>query len=472
MAEKSRVLFNVRQAGAWSRAIVFGNDLAEITSVVTDSRDAVPGCLFVAIKGERTDGHKYIAQVCEAGAGAVIVAQDWLKVNSGVLDEYENTAFIVGEAPVRLLQDISAGYMRGLSHPVRIGVTGSSGKTTVKEVIAAVLSAGGSVVKTRGNLNSEIGLPVAVLDIEEASDYAVIEMGINRVGEMDILAEIFRPDVVVITNIGTAHIGILGSRENIAAEKKKAAVNFDGSQVLFVSEEETYSNILGEDLNGRLMKYGIKQVKADFSFSDKGLAGWEVGLDAYKAVYPLPGVHNLMNAVCAVCVAEYFGLDSESICRGLALSATLSGRSEIIEGGVTVIQDAYNSNADSLSRSMNFADSVKWNGRKIYVIGDMKELGDNSAEIHEAAGKEAAESCADELFFFGEDSKTAYEAAVSVKNTAGDGNDIVSWTADYAELEEMVLESLQEGDLLLLKASRSMNLERLVKPVIEKFGRK
>jgi len=461
-------LFSAAEAASWSDGIITGDPLSEVFEVVIDSRACAPGTLFIALKGENTDGHNYLDKAFEAGASGVIASRQWLSGNK-IPDIPEGGFLLSVSDPLEALQVIASVYLRGIKHPVRIGITGSNGKTTTKELVSAVLSKKYSVVKTKGNFNSEIGLPLTVFNIKESHDYAVIEMGINRMGEMDVLTEILRPDIVVITNIGTAHIGIFKNVKTIASEKRRSVSLFNKAGVLFLYEDEEFKEFLAEDLSGNLQLFGRRSLESGghiVQSEDKGLGGWQISLDGQDISYPLIGEHNLKNAFCAVEIGEYAGVSLEFIAAALTEAQPLFGRGQIINGPVTIIQDCYNANADSLISSIRFADDLEWAGAKRYVIGDMKELGECGLEIHEAAGRAAASGSADEVFFFGEDAEDAYKAAMAAGVKMGGNVPRFFWTTDFKQLEFELFKSLSTGDLLLLKASRSMNLERLVEPVV------
>ena len=473
MAEKAE-LFTASDAAAWTGGKIVGNPDCSVYSAEVDSRKCRVGCLFFALPGEKADGHDFIAQVFENGAGGAVVSALWFENNRASIgpDLWRDGFIIVVSEPLRALQMTAAGYMDRITGPVKIGVTGSNGKTTTKELIAGVLSEKYSVIKTEGNYNSEIGLPLTVFNIKNSHDYAVIEMGINRVGEMDVLSEILRPDIVVITNIGTAHIGIFNSIETIAYEKRRSVSLFSGSGTLFISEDEPFREFLIDGLKGLSVYYGENCFKAEnpgCRFQNLGLGGWEITTAEYSVRFPLVGWHNLKNAFCAYSIGRRLGLTDREIKAGLEKAVPLSGRSQIIHGAVTIIHDSYNANADSLKQSIEFADQLDWEGSKLYVIGDMKELGESSVSIHRAAGRAAAESMADEIIFFGEDSRAAFNeaSALRLKNEAA-GPELFH-TVDYSELEDLLLKKLRSGDLLLVKGSRSMNLERLLEPISEKF---
>ncbi len=478
MAE-SGALFVSAEAAAWAEGGLYGDSSVPVVSAETDSRRCGEGFLFFALKGERVDGHDFIGKAFQNGACGAVVSSEWEGVGSfSDAVKINGRFFIFVSSPLDALQKIASSYMKTVRHPVRIGVTGSNGKTTTKELIASVLGEVYSVVKTEGNYNSEIGLPLTVFNINEGHDFAVIEMGINRVGEMDILAEILRPDIVVVTNIGTAHIGAFETIENTAYEKRRAVSFFDKDGLLFVDEDDGFSGFMSEGHPGKTVRYGLTALAdsaESFNCSCLGLKGWEIELDGNRIGFPLVGEHNLKNAVCALTVGRYLGLSGKDIKAGLEKSVPLFGRSEIVEGPVTVILDCYNSNADSLMKSLDFADELDWNGCKNYVIGDMGELGESSREIHENAGKAALCCKADNVFFFGPATEASFRYVIDTPDVGTEGCGCEKrpdffHASDYSELEKSLISVLREGDLVLIKGSRSMEMERLLGPVLAKFG--
>ena len=472
MVETRGVVMTAEKAAEYAGGRLYGPAGAAVSGFESDSRKCAPGLVFVAMAGERTDGHNYISAAFESGAcGALVDAS-----RADRLEEQlpEGRFFIYCDDPLKGLQKIAAGYMKTLSRPVRIGITGSNGKTTTKELTASVLSEKYSVISTEGNYNSEIGLPQTVFRINDGHDYAVIEMGINRMGEMEVLADILRPDIVVITNIGSAHIGIFNTVETIAAEKGKAVSFFDGSGTLFLDEDEAFRELLTRELQGSVQDYGERSLAASAGFEAEslGLGGWKVTLGRGEAecsfIFPLVGVHNLKNAICAASVGLFCGLATSEIAAGLQKSVPVFGRGEIIEGPVTVIQDCYNANLESMLGALDFTDDLKWPGNRIYVLGDMKELGDSSTAVHAAVGRAAGRGNADWVLFLGRDSALAFSEAENIVSESGRGPKLFL-AEEMEQLEEKMLEILEEGDLVLLKASRTMNLERLTAPALAKF---
>lgn len=442
--------------------------------VETDSRSAGPGALFVALKGERVDGHDYALSAAASGAGALLVSRSWYdKAGKASFDAWSQgrpagaalPALICADDTLAALQKAAAAWRALFPDLIRIGVTGSSGKTTVKELLASILGQTRRVVKNPGNLNSEIGLPASLFLIRPEHELAVFELGINRIGEMDILTAAYEPDCAVINNIGSAHIGMLGgARQGIAAEKKKISSRFNGAQTLIVPEDDDFRDFLLSDLRGRGLCFGPRSQEGFGGARSLGLEGWELSYGGLTCRLALPGAHNLMNALAAMQAASLYGAGAEDVKAGLEAVRPLSGRSEFLRGKVSVVNDCYNANAESMLAALSFCDDADLAGRRIYVLGSMKELGDESPEAHRRLGAQAARSKADCLFFYGEEALAAYEAAREAPFPGA-----LRHFTDFDGLAAAFRRELREGDTVLLKASRSMALERLL-DVIEDFG--
>ena len=467
---KADFLFTAGEAAGMIGGACRGNLDAGISTVFADSRKAAKGTLFVAMPGEFADGHDYIVAALRRGASCVLADADR---KEKVLADIAAAGIGLGETCVIFVDSALAGLqglarehrrrMRGL---LRIGVTGSSGKTTTKECIAAALAPAypeGALAMNEGNLNSDIGLSLAMFSLNPAHKIGVFEMGMNRVGEMDELAAIYEPDIGVITNIGVAHIGLIGSREGIAAEKKKIFSRFTGAQRGFVWDGDAFKDFLKEGVLGKVSEFGLSATVGLEGVESRGLEGWKIAWKGETCAFPLPGRHNLLNALAALSVAAELGVDPALAAAGLASVKPLFGRSEIFSGAVSLVRDCYNANPDSVAAAIDFCDSVEWAGRKVYVLGSMRELGSTSAEEHAAMGRRAAASSADAVFFFGEETEASLEAALAVKasDPSGSGAGMSLFhTNDLNALVDAVLGYLRKGDLVLAKASRGLALER------------
>jgi UDP-N-acetylmuramoyl-tripeptide--D-alanyl-D-alanine ligase len=348
---------------------------------------------------------------------------------------------------------------------LRIGITGSSGKTTTKECMAAILGRSRRVVLNPGNLNSDIGLPLSIFAIGEAHEAGIFEMGMNRAGEMGELASVFEPDIALITNVGTAHIGILGSRDAIAREKKMIFSRFDGSQAGFVWEDDAYNSFLKNGVPGEIADFGTRSTTAMRVARSMGLGGYELEWKGRKFRLSLPGRHNLLDAIGAAAAASRAGAPDGDVAEGLSSVRPLFGRSEILEGEFTIVRDCYNANPDSVEAAIGLCDSVEWRGRRAYILGSMLELGSESESAHRAMGETAGKSAADALFFFGVDARPAFEAA----RLAG-FRGLVVFETDFDRLLAAVRAYLASGDLALVKGSRGMALERLADALLPGVG--
>ncbi len=443
-------------ANAADGDLVNGSDCA-IERVETDSRKAGPGSLFVALAGERTDGHDYARMAADAGAQVALVSASWWSGPGRSAFAGSNAAVIAVPDTLAALQKAASAWRSRFPSILRFGVTGSAGKTSAKELLAAIVGASRPTVRNPGNLNSDIGLPASIFLMRPAYEAAVFEMGINRPGEMDILAAVYEPDCALVTNVGTAHIGVLGgTRAAIAAEKKRIASRFDGRQTLVVWEDDDCRDALLAGIRGRCETYGPRSTDGFEGARDLGLDGWVVRYRGIDARLRLPGAHNLLNALGAIRAAALFGVDSAAVAAGLESVEPLTGRTSIRRGECTVVDDCYNANAESMTAAIEFCDSVQVTGRRIYVLGSMKELGDESAASHRRMGVAAAASRADAVVFYGEEAKEAYDAALASGTTAD-----LRFFDEYERLESEVTALVRPGDLVLVKASHSLALERL-----------
>ena len=431
----------------------------EIGSVVIDSRKVEKGALFVPLPGTRTDGHNHIEEALARGANTVLVsAVEWEKRQAELQRQIteRGAAFLVVADPLAAMQKLASCYIKKIPGLCKIGVTGSNGKTTTKEIIGHILSRTAATYINEGNLNSDIGLPFSIFRIKPSHRFAVLEMGMNYKGEMDILAGIVKPDYAIITNIGRAHIGPLGSMDAIAAEKKKVFKHFNGTQHGYVHEDERYFQFLADSINGEILPYGQKSTRGFEGYRILGLDGTAIYWEGLQISFPLIGYHNLQNALGAITLARQLGIDKQAIKAGLEQVNPLFGRSQIIRGEQTIIQDCYNANPDSAKAVLNFLNTLPWKGRKLVVLGSMLELGGKSREAHRELGSHVGTLKFDGVFFFGEEMEAAYHW-LQEYNPAGN----YFWTADFDDLLAAVLDYKKAGDLILLKGSRGVLLERL-----------
>jgi UDP-N-acetylmuramoyl-tripeptide--D-alanyl-D-alanine ligase len=442
------------------------------SSVCVDSREAKPGSLFVALKGASQDGHRYVEAAFRAGAAAAMVAGSSLA--DGGLDlegaaACAGAVLIVVENTLRGLQDAARVYIDLFPDLLKIAITGSSGKTTTKEIAAAMIGCERKVVYNSGNLNSETGLPLSVFRIRPEHQAGIFEMGMNRAGEIAELARIVRPRIALITNVGSAHIGILGSIAAILYEKKQIFCEFTGTETALIPEDDECRDELARDVPGKIVYYGPAHLEELGEVKDMGLDGTELTWEGISARFALPGRHNLKDALAAAAIAKAAGVSAAAIRRGLESAKPLFGRSEILRGEIpgrggalTLIRDCYNANPDSVSRAIAFCEGLDWPGRKVYVAGSMLELGDASRAAHETMGRELAASGADMVFLYGRET----EAAADVMVRAESRKFPLFYTDDMESLASSLADYVRDGDLVLLKGSRGCALEQLTDVLI------
>jgi UDP-N-acetylmuramoyl-tripeptide--D-alanyl-D-alanine ligase len=416
------------------------------------------------LKGERTDGHLYLQDIAQSGTLLSLVDIHWFSENQAVvtrLAEDYNMAFLPVADTLSALQDLARFHMGLFPEVTVVGITGSNGKTTTKEILSSILSESFETVANEGNLNSDIGLPLSVFRVEKKHKIAVFEMGMNRVGEMDLLSSIVKPDYAVVTNIGTAHIGPMGSQDAIAQAKKQIFSCFTGKETAIIPETDAYCQFLQKDVNGKVVLYGrnsLPQVQLKSEFS---IEGFDLEIDGFPCHFMLPGEFNLANILAAVATAMEIGVPPQSIAQGINKIQPVFGRGELFKGDVTLLRDCYNANPDSMTESLKLLGF--WKNRSIAVLGDMLELGNESREQHRLMGIRAAESSAEALFLYGEEMEVAFEA---LQDSGYSG--YAFWTKDFESLKENLMEFMRSGDLVLLKGSRGLALERLTDFIVNK----
>jgi len=452
-------LFTVSELAEFTNGKVVGNVKEQICSVSIDSRNISKGSLFVPLKGERSDGHDFINTVFENGAAASLVSKEYSKITDLVS---LNRPVIIVHDTFNALHALAVSHLKKMKNLTKIGITGSNGKTTTKEIIGSILSACKNTVINEGNRNSEIGVPLSVFRVRAEHEYAVFEMGMDHKGEMDRIAELVKPSYAIITNIGIAHIEQLGSKNEIAKEKKKIFKYFDGEQSGFIYETEEYYDFLKEQVKGDILPYGFNSTKGYTGYVDLGLLGTTIYWEGLQIQFPLFGIHNLKNALGAVSLAVKLGIEPQYIKEGLENVKPLFGRSEIIKGPVTIIRDCYNSNPDSALTVLDFFNKIIWErGRKVVILGSMLELGMESETEHKKVLDFAVKQDIDLVLLFGKEMKTAFKSDYN--------NDFknIFWTEDFDAMQKIVKENIKQGDIVLLKGSRGMELERFVKPIQE-----
>ena len=439
--------------------LIEGEAGKEIREVVIDSRVAGPGDLFVAIKGPRFDGHDFVAEVLERGAAAAIVDAAPRK---GVPYGRGRAVIEVGDT-VKALQDL-AHAVRTASGTRVIAITGSAGKTTTKETIAAFLERRKTVVKNKGNLNNHIGLPLSLIQVRTAPDVAVMELGMNHAGEISALVAIADPDVRVWTNVGDAHLGFFDSPDAIADAKAEILERARASTVLVSNADDPRVRARVGGFAGRTITFGVSET-ADvrtLSVDDRGLSGVRarVMTPAGEVVLesPLLGRGNLSNVLAATAVAVDSGIALDEIAEATTHLQPAARRGAVVRlpNGVTVVDDSYNSSPSALATALAVIKSAPGATRKIAVLGEMLELGDHSARLHAESGRLAAHSGIGQLYAIGGAPAQALAAAAI---EAGMAPAAVAWFASSDEAAPVIAEAVEPGDLVLVKGSRGIRTD-------------
>ncbi len=449
---------------------LFGSDDSFFSSISIDSRSAEPFSLFVPLRGKNLDGHKFIEEAIKKGAVVVLVDSLYSREEKTELKRLSKTydiSFIEVEDTLKALQNASHFYLNKMSLKLKIGITGSSGKTTVKEMIGSLFSQKYNTFVSYGNLNSETGLPLSIFMLKSCHEVGVFEMGMNRKGEIKELANILNPDVAIITNIGTAHIGMLGSKDAIALEKKEIFSNFTQNSVGFIPDC-SFSELLKDVKKGKMIVYGATHLKGFEGSESIGLFGSSIRYEGEDIKVNLPGEHNVKNAILTITVGQYFDFNKEEIKKALEKVKASFGRSEVKAGFVTYLFDCYNANPESMKEAISFSNSLPWNGKKVAVLGSMLELGKKSIEEHSDICEKALHSNFDVVYFFGDEMILGLESYLNKQKinkeelqNVFEKKVFLFKNEEFDLLKNAVSSNIQKGDFVLLKASRGLALERL-----------
>ena len=425
----------------------------EVSGIAIDSRKITEGWLFAATVGERVDGHSFIESCYTAGALCCLGEKDYA---------FEGHSYIQVPSTFQALKDIAEYYRSTLEIPV-VGITGSVGKTSTKEMIASVLGVKYNTLKTAGNFNNEVGLPLTVFNIRKEHEAAVLEMGISDFGEMHRLSKIARPNLCVITNIGLCHLEFLGDRDGVlrakseifdfAAAGAKAIVNGDDDKLSTLkSREDLDVTLFGMDSSNDVYAKQVENLGLD---GLKCVISTPVG--EFSAHIHIPGMHMVYNALAGTCVGLACGLTLEEIKSGIENAQTISGRNNLIHTeNYTIMDDCYNANPVSMKASLDVLSTAL--GRKVAILGDMGELGTDELALHYTVGEHAAGKNIDLLLCVGRLSNEIVKGAKSV-NPAMDAR----MFATKEELLEQIPNLLTKGDSILIKASHFMQFEKIVK---------
>lgn len=416
---------------------LIGKD-AVVTAIVRDNREISGGELFVAIRGENFDGHDFVSDAEKKGAAAVLVSRENVNLN---------IPQIVVCNTVAALGEIAKGYLRTLELK-KVCITGSVGKTTTKEMCAAVLSADFRTHKTQGNYNNNIGLPLTIFGLDKTHEAAVLEIGTNHFGEILPLTKIAAPDVAVITTIGASHLEAFGTKEGVLREKTEILKGLSENGVAVLNGDDPLLWGYRENIRHKVIWFGLENRECD-------VFGEIVSADAYESRFAVRGSdtefyiacggeHNVRDALSAIAVGRALGMEDRNIAKGLSCFRNTGMRQDVYEyDGVTIIRDCYNANPDSMCAALRLLRDFGCEGKRISVLGDMRELGEGASALHTEAGKTAAECC-DVLLVTGQ---------FADDYRSGAGNEKTLVFDDKKSLAEKLCELMSPGDAVLVKGS-------------------
>src|SRR5512143_343700 len=433
----------------------------EVTGVSIDSRTIKSGELFIALKGDRFDGHDFVPDVVRRGAWGALVERAALESRFASFSGLKNSLPV--EDTLHSLQEMSRRHRRKFSIPV-VGITGSNGKTTTKEMLAGILKQSGPVLKNEGNLNNHIGVPLTLMKLNTSHCAAAVEMGMSAPGEIDLLARLVHPTVGVITNIGPAHLEVFGSMDKVAEAKGELLGNLASDAAAVLNADDHFLSAFRNKFSGRVLTFGIKN-RADVSAA-------KIGQDADHADFTLsagggsvvirlrvPGTHNIYNALAAAAAALAAGMPLDAVRDGLNDFAPVAMRSEIKEvRGRTVLADYYNANPASMEAAISTLASLSAGRKSFAVLGDMLELGDAGREAHRAVGATTARAGVHSVITIGALAKHIGEGAIE----AGMPKERVVEAPTHAEAAELLKKLSRPGDVVLIKGSRGMKMEKIL----------
>jgi UDP-N-acetylmuramoyl-tripeptide--D-alanyl-D-alanine ligase len=440
--------------------IAAGNRDATVSRVSTDSRTLQAGDLFVPLRGDNFDGHKFIQQAAERGAVGAMVEEKW----SG--NAPEGFALIRVADTLVGYQTLAANYRASLPLKV-IAITGSNGKTSTKDFVAATLARKFRVTKTAGNFNNHVGLPQTMLAANRDDEIAVWEIGMNHPGEIAALAKLAAPDIAIITNVGIAHIEFMGSREAIAEEKGALAEAVAADGTVILNADDQFTESIAKRTGARIVLAGIENGSVRATDISQNATGSEFtileGAHRCRAHLPVPGIHMVQNAMLAVAAGRVFNLSLEECAVGLASTPLTKARLQIKEiDGIQFIDDSYNANPDSMKAALRTLMELDSDGRRIAVLGEMGELGAESERGHREVGEAAAQMRIDELIAVGSTGDIIARAAKKAglkKSVAVDSHE---------KAADLLGKNAAPGDLVLIKGSRAARMEC----VLEEFTKR
>ena len=439
-----------RDLAAMTGGTVVQNPDISVSSVVIDSREVKADSVFFAIKGDRLDGHQFVAQALQTARGAVVSRVDDVPADKGLVKVDDTTV---------ALQNLARAIRQKFPFTL-IGITGSAGKTTTKEMIATLIATERRTFKSWGNFNNLIGCPLCIDNTPDGTEVVVSEMGMNHKGEIATLAGLTRPDFGVYTNIGPVHIEFFGTVEKIAEAKRELLENLRPGGTVIVNADNKYVVDISRDYKGPKVTYGIDH-DADFratNIAERGLFGTRFTVQGHTFGLSLPGRHNLENLLAAIATARTYGISWEGIERGIRELKPAYHRGVLVPfGGATIYDDTYNSNPYAVSRALTLLQQADVKGRRIAVIGDMLELGDKELDYHRETGN-AIPKDVDVVVGVGRRSRALLDGA----REAGFADDRLHHFENAEAAGEFLRNFIADGDLVLIKASRGIGLDKTV----------
>ncbi|MBO5426163.1 MAG: UDP-N-acetylmuramoyl-tripeptide--D-alanyl-D-alanine ligase [Lachnospiraceae bacterium] len=442
-----------------SGKLLCGDENTIVRGICTNSKEIEEGNLFVPIIGEKVDAHLFIESALEVGAATLT------SMHSGVV--IADKPYIQVSDTIKAMQDIGA-YIRSMYHKPVVAVTGSVGKTTTRDMIATALSQCAKVYKTKKNYNSQVGVPITLSYLEEDSDMSVFELGMSDFGQMGILSDMVKPDICVITVIGVAHIEYLKTRENILQEKLSITKSMNKDGILFLNGDDDMLASLKTETGDKVVYYGTKDW-CDYRAENirmednKYVYDYVHGNKRVKVVLNALGTHNVVNSLAGMAIADYMNMDLDKVAAGFDDFSGMRQKVIDISGKYTIIDDTYNASPDSMKASINVLAEMDCTGKRIAVLGDMFELGDNSEKYHYEVGTYLADKNIDELVVIGELSQNILQG---VKDA---GSSIKCNTLkDNGEASLFLLSVMTPGDVVLIKGSNGMKMDQIVSNILGK----
>ncbi len=456
------ISFNCAElAKAVNGRLIWGNAEQVFVGVTTDSRKVEKDNLFIPLVGERFDGHDYIEQCYNTGAVVCLTEKP--------IPQRDNAVAILVDDTSKALKVLAAWHRKKHNIPV-IGITGSVGKTSTKDMIACVLSKQYEVLKTQGNFNNEIGLPLTLLNLNGKHETAVIEMGMSGFGEISRLTAIAEPQIAVITNIGVSHIEKLGSQQGILKAKLEILEGLKPNGLVVLNGDDPLLRGLNGSLNYKTVYYGmdcgLDYIATDYeSLGESGTRfNVKVGEQTYKVSIPVPGIHNVYNALAAIAVGIEMKIPMNNIIEGIESYSPGNMRQNIISfNGIKIINDAYNASPQSMQAAINVLEELCSKTRGIAVLGDMLEMGDMSARLHYSVGSFIKDKKIDYLVTIGEASKNIMQAVAEYCNE----KIVLNHFENNNDALKYILSIIRHGDYILIKGSRGMKMEQIADGILK-----